>query len=151
MTARGVDASRCQTAPVLRRLVAVNAVSAVVVTAALLVACGGDDAAEPEATLSPAAAAGFDVFSDNGCVSCHGANGQGDIGPPLTELYGTEVSLDDGSTVVADDAYLRRAIAEPDAERVDGYEVAMPVNGLDDAEIESLIEWIRKIGPATGS
>ena len=105
------------------------------------VACGGSSRAE----MSPEAERGRRIANSSGCASCHGADGEGGVGPVLAGLYGSEVTLADGSTVVADDAYVRRSITEPDADLVEGYAVKMPVTGLDDDEIEAVLAYIREL------
>jgi cytochrome c oxidase subunit 2 len=106
-------------------------------------ACGSDSGP----SLPPEAEAGRSIMRSNGCASCHGANGQGGVGPALADLYGTDVALDDGSTVTADDEYLRRSIEEPGAQIVEGYRVPMPTNDLDPGEIDQIIAYIAAIGP----
>ena len=109
-----------------------------------LAACGsGGDGP----TLSAAGEAGRTTMRTNGCASCHGADGQGGVGPTFQGLYGTEVELEDGTTVVADDDYLYRSITEPGAQIHAGYRVPMPPNNLSDAEIAGIIDYIREIGP----
>jgi cytochrome c oxidase subunit 2 len=104
--------------------------------------CGGTAASE----LSSQAADGRRVANTKGCASCHGADGSGGVGPAFVGLYGSDVTLADGSTVVADDAYLRRSITDPGAERVDGYAVNMPTTDLDADEIEAVLAYIRELG-----
>jgi len=104
-------------------------------------ACGGSSRAE----LSPEGERGRRIANTSGCASCHGSDGTGGVGPQFTGLYGSEVRLSDGSTVVADDAYLRRSITDPEAERVEGYTVTMPVSGLEDDEIEAVLAYIREL------
>ena len=106
------------------------------------VACGGSSGGE----LSEAAEAGQQIAVQQGCASCHGADGTGGVGPKFVGLYGSQVTLTDGSTVVADDEYIRRSITDPGAERVEGYAVNMPTNGLDDDEIEAVLTYIRELG-----
>ena len=89
---------------------------------------------------------GRQVANTSGCASCHGADGTGGVGPKFVGLYGSEVTLTDGSTVVADDDYLRRSITDPGAERVEGYAVNMPVTDLSDDEIEAVLAYIRELG-----
>ena len=96
--------------------------------------------------MSPEAERGRRIANTSGCASCHGADGTGGVGPALAGLYGSEVTLADGSTVVADDVYLRRSITDPDADLVEGYAVKMPVVGLDDDEIEAVLAYIRELG-----
>jgi mono/diheme cytochrome c family protein len=91
-------------------------------------------------------AAGREVALDSGCAACHGGDFGGATGPSWIGLAGSTVMLADGRELVADEAYLRRAIVEPDADIVDGYIVKMPVVALDDAEIDALIAFISSLG-----
>ena len=64
----------------------------------------------------PPAVAGARVFAQYSCNTCHGVQA-----PTLSNLYGSKVRLEDGSTVVADDDYLRESILAPRAKMVAGY------------------------------
>jgi len=114
------------------------------VAALTLAACGSDGDGP---ALSTAGETGRDTMRSNGCASCHGADGQGGVGPAFQGLYGTEVELEDGTTVVADDDYLYTSISDPGAQIHAGYRVPMPPNNLTDAEIAEIIDYIREIGP----
>jgi len=57
-------------------------------------------------------------------------------------LSGSEVELSDGTTVVADEAYLFESIRDPAARIVDGYSVQMPRNSLTDDEIDEIVAFI---------
>jgi cytochrome c oxidase subunit 2 len=109
----------------------------------LAAACGGSSRAE----LSPEAERGRRIANTSGCASCHGADGSGGVGPKYIGLYGSQVTLTDGSTVVADDEYLRRSITDPAAELVEGYTVIMPISGLSADDIEDVLAYIRELGP----
>ena len=113
----------------------------------VLGACGDDD---DGASLSSQAAAGQQLSRTSGCAACHGHDGEGGAGPAFAGLYGSNVALADGTTVVADDGYLTDAIRDPDATRVEGYDVEMPASDLSEAQIASIIAYIREltIGPA---
>ncbi|MGA0766576.1 MAG: c-type cytochrome, partial [Ilumatobacteraceae bacterium] len=41
-----------------------------------------------------------------GCASCHGEDGNGRVGPKWIGLADSQVTLNDGTVVTADDAYL---------------------------------------------
>jgi cytochrome c oxidase subunit 2 len=123
----------------------------VLVTALLAVgafaACAGADGGAPsELNLSPAGEAGWQMARAKGCATCHGSAGQGGVGPALAGLYGTEVALQDGTTVLADDTYLARSINDPNADKVEGYNLPMPQSNLSDAEIASILDYLREIG-----
>ena len=94
---------------------------------------------------SEVAAEGQTVFQAHGCAACHGENGEGDIGPALKGVFGSEVVLEDGSSVETDEAYLRRAILEPDAEVVAGFTISMPISNLTGAEVDALIAYIKEL------
>jgi len=70
-------------------------------------------------------AGGEKLFEQLGCRSCHQAE-TGARGPTLAGLFNKQVQLADGRTVVADDAYLREAILNPQAAVVAGYQPIMP-------------------------
>lgn len=77
------------------------------------------------AQQSPAVA-GHQLFESLGCVSCHGANGEGGRGPGLAGLFGRQVFLTNGQTLIADEAYVRESIENPQAKIVSGFGPIMP-------------------------
>jgi cytochrome c oxidase subunit 2 len=72
------------------------------------------------------AVAGQQLYESLGCVSCHGAQGEGGRGPALTGLFGRQVFLTNGQTIVADEAYVRESIENPAAKLVNGFGPIMP-------------------------
>jgi len=72
------------------------------------------------------AVAGQQLFQSLGCVSCHGANGEGGRGPALAGLFGSKVFLSNGQTLIADEAYIRESIENPQAKIVNGFGPIMP-------------------------
>lgn len=115
-----------------------------IVTAALatVAGCGGGGNSP---SLPPDAAQGREIIRTNGCSACHGTNGEGGVGPAFTGLYGSQVALADGSTTIADEAYLTESIRDPSAAKVAGFGIDMPSNDLDDAQIASVIAYIRAL------
>ncbi|MEO6651432.1 MAG: c-type cytochrome [Ilumatobacteraceae bacterium] len=109
----------------------------------LLAGCGGTSDATD---LSPAATDGRGIMRRSGCGSCHGSDGGGGVGPAFVDLFGTDVPLDDGTSVTADRAYLTESILEPAAKIVDGYTLPMPKTNLSNAEIDSIIAYIEALG-----
>ena len=63
----------------------------------------------------------------DGCIACHSADGvlEGKLGPTFKDLYGAVRPLEDGTEVMADEAYLRESMLKPAVKIVEGYEVAM--------------------------
>src|SRR5262249_39767391 len=76
-------------------------------------AAGNVPGAAQAASVS-APAAGAALFASLGCVACHQPQ-PGALGPSLIGLYGSHVKLQDGSEVLADDAYIRESILNPTA------------------------------------
>jgi cytochrome c oxidase subunit 2 len=83
-----------------------------------------------------------------GCFACHTVDGSKLIGPTWRGLYGHEVTLADGTTIAADDEYLRRSILEPATQVVEGFP-AMSFNaqalGITDQQITNIIEYIKTL------
>ena len=112
---------------------------------ATLLVLAGCGAAEPDRELSPQASEGRAVALDKGCAACHGDNGEGGVGPPWIGLAGSTVELEGGGALIADAAYLRRSIVDPQAEIVAGMTVKMPVTELSAGEVEALIAYIQEL------
>lgn len=72
------------------------------------------------------AVAGEQLYQTLGCVSCHGAKGEGGRGPELAGLFGRKVFLTNNSTINADESYIRESIENPSAKIVTGFSPIMP-------------------------
>ena len=83
-----------------------------------------------------------------GCTNCHSTDGSARTGPTWLHLAGSRVELTDGTTVVADDDYLRTAIVSPNTQLVSGYPAnVMPdfSTVLDQTMVESLVAYIKTL------
>jgi cytochrome c oxidase subunit II len=98
------------------------------------------------------AARGQKAFQDLACHTCH-MEDTGGRGPSLRGLFGSQVKLADGSTVVADEVYLRESILNPQAKLVAGYQPLMPTfQGLVNEEaLLGLIEYIKTLQQPAGA
>jgi cytochrome c oxidase subunit II len=90
---------------------------------------------------------GSRLFIQYGCSGCH--NDHGTVrAPSLVGLYGSPVPLSDGTTVIADDRYIRDSILNPGAQVVASYAPVMPsfsgVIGEDD--LVRLVAYIQSLG-----
>jgi cytochrome c oxidase subunit II len=96
------------------------------------------------------AARGQKAFQDLACHTCHLPDASG-RGPSLTNIFGSQVKLADGQTVVADESYLRESILNPQAKLVAGYQPQMPTfQGLVNEEtLMGLIEHIKSLQAAS--
>jgi cytochrome c oxidase subunit 2 len=81
------------------------------------------------------------------CATCHSVDGSNNIGPSWKDLYGAERSFNDGSSLVADDNYIRESIYNPGAKIVQGYQNQMtPFMGvLGDDDVANIIAYMKSI------
>ncbi len=88
------------------------------------------------------------LVQQNGCVNCHSVSGAAGIGPTWQHLYQSTVTLSDGSTVTADDAYLKNSILTPNLQIVKGfYPDVMPnfSTVLKQTDVENIIAYIQSL------
>jgi cytochrome c oxidase subunit 2 len=93
-------------------------------------------------------AGGKALFEQNGCITCHQP---GSVhGPQLAGILGSTVTLQDDTTVQADENYLRESILTPTAKIVEGFAPVMPTfkGQLNEEQILQLIAYIKSLGPA---
>jgi len=89
---------------------------------------------------------GAQLFTQLACVTCHLGDGSG-RGPSLVGVFGSTITLNDGTNVVADESYLRESILTSQAKTVAGYQQLMPTfQGLvNENDVASLIEYIKSM------
>lgn len=84
-----------------------------------------------------------------GCLGCHSINGSEGVGPTWQGVFGHEVTLADGSTVTADEAYLHTSIVDPNAQIVQGFQAGiMPTDfaeKLTEEQIQQIIAFIMSL------
>ena len=80
-------------------------------------------------------------------MGCHSVDGSSGIGPTWLNLYGSNVKLADGTTVVADEKYLTESILNPNAAIVEGFPSPspMPQFTLTDSEIANIVAYIKTL------
>jgi cytochrome c oxidase subunit 2 len=90
---------------------------------------------------------GKQVWETKSCNTCHTIDGSTKVGPTWKNLYGSKVELTDGTTVVADENYLRESIVDPQAKIVKGFGPSMPVfkGVLSEQEITATISFIKSL------
>ncbi len=105
-------------------------------------------AAEAEAALAnPDPKRGEKIYNEAGCKACHSLDGSKGVGPSWKGLWGSQVPLADGTTVLADEAYITESIRNPSAKVHQGFSPnAMPnFSYLKDGQIADLIEFIKTL------
>lgn len=93
------------------------------------------------------AVAGQQLYQTLGCVSCHGANGEGGRGPTLAGLFGKQTQLAGGQSVRADEVYIRESILNPQAKLVDGFGPIMPTfqGQISEDQLMQLLAFIKSL------
>lgn len=107
----------------------------------------GMSVAQPTGEETSPAGRGATLVQDNGCTSCHSVDGTTLVGPTWQGLYGSERELEDGTTVTADEEYLRNSILDPQSQVVAGFPNVMPAayNFLPDEDITAIVEYIKTL------
>ncbi len=101
---------------------------------------------EPAAGLEDLIERGKQLAQANGCLGCHSVDGSPRTGPTWKGLFGSERELEDGSTVVADEDYLKESIVDPNAKIVKGFPPVMPpYSQLSEEDLQALIEYIKSL------
>ena len=108
--------------------------------------------AQMQAGISPRAYSaegrrGREVADANGCFACHSLDGSQVGGPTWQGFWGMERTLDDGTTVTVDDAYVIESIREPAVKLVEGFApVMIPYDAdmISDADVAALIAFLRE-------
>lgn len=98
---------------------------------------------------------GQKLFEQYGCATCHLLDAKGRC-PSLRNVFGHPVQLEDGRTVLADEAYVRESMLNPNAKIVQGYKKdIMPVfqGQISEEGLLQLIVYIKSLSipepPAT--
>jgi cytochrome c oxidase subunit II len=97
-----------------------------------------------------AAQTGRKIAEAKGCQSCHSVDGTKSIAPTWKGLYGSRVELTDGTTVVANQTYLRQSMLDPSAKTVKGFkeglmETVIKSSSLSEPEVRALIAYIKTL------
>jgi cytochrome c oxidase subunit 2 len=84
------------------------------------------------------------LFASMGCNACHSGNAAA-RGPNLAGVYGTRLTLTDGSQILVNDAYLRDAILNPSQHVTAGFAPIMPTyqGQISEAGLIDLVEYIK--------
>ena len=106
----------------------------------------GERLVEAQAAAQTPEGRGEALVVQNACTACHSLDGSAGQGPTWKGLYGSDVDLADGTTVTADDDFLKESILEPQAKIVAGYEtVLMPPYQFTDEQIADIIAYLQTL------
>ncbi|MBO6574926.1 MAG: cytochrome c oxidase subunit II [Rhodothermales bacterium] len=95
----------------------------------------------------PPAELGELLYTQYACNACHSTDGVAGVGPTFQGLYEAARPLADGSTVTADDNYLRQSILDPASQLVQGYGPVMPATytSFSAKQLDGLIAYIKAL------
>lgn len=112
----------------------------------------GQAYAKAASALSGAGAAGepkapaLQILEAKNCLMCHSTDGSPMVGPTFKGIFGSREVVEAGGKeveLVRDEAYLVRAIQDPNAEVVKGYPPAMPEEPLPEGELKEVVEYLK--------
>jgi cytochrome c oxidase subunit II len=101
---------------------------------------------------------GAKLYKTKGCVSCHSLDGSRNVGPSWKDIYGTPVEFSDGTSLSAEQMtgvgfanYVRESVLTPSAKIVKTFPNQMPIQKLNDREIEAIIAFMKTISSHTSA
>ena len=127
---------------------------AAIVCAGVVLALAAAGCGEGKITVSkqdPALRAGATVFNER-CSGCHSPDSTVHA-PELSGIFGRTIHLQDGRSMVADEAYLRDSILLPKKAVVAGYAPIMPSfrGAVTEDELVKLIAYLKALSSPTGA
>lgn len=127
-----------------------RAVSTPRATTATTTTRGPSRTVRPVAVTPALVARGTSLYTADGCSACHSLSASSGVGPGFKGLAGSTVTLADGKTVIAGDAYLERSIADPDGDIVKGYRAGVMSAAIsaydlaaEPADIQALVAFVK--------
>ncbi len=90
---------------------------------------------------------GKTIYKKSACFSCHSLDGKAGVGPSWKGIFGKSRPLADGSSVKADENYIRESILNPKAKLSAGFGNLMPTYQglLKERDIDALIAYIKSL------
>jgi cytochrome c oxidase subunit 2 len=90
---------------------------------------------------------GAKLYRAKACVSCHSIDGTPGIAPSFKGRFGTQIQLEGGKQILADENYLRESMLDPTAKVALGFQPVMPsYQGiLKDKDIDALVAFIKSL------
>ena len=93
------------------------------------------------------AALGERLAAEKGCLRCHTVDGTPHLAPTWRHMYRSMVPLTNGTSVLADEAYLTESMMDPLAKIHAGYAPIMPsfLGQLSGGDVAAIVEYIRSL------
>jgi cytochrome c oxidase subunit 2 len=87
------------------------------------------------------------LFDEYGCTACHTLDGSDEeIAPTFKGLFGKPRLLTDGTTVTADETYLRNSIVDPEGQVVEGFDPMPEFEEFSEDELRTMVDALRELG-----
>jgi cytochrome c oxidase subunit 2 len=100
---------------------------------------------QPEPAAPQINDAGYKLIEAKDCLTCHSIDGSEGIGPTFKGMLGRQTKITNGSTITADEAYLRESIVNPSAKIVSGFDDVMPKPELTDEEVDLILKYLETL------
>lgn len=99
-------------------------------------------------TLADRIALGRKLYEQKGCVACHTIDGSPRVGPSLHGMFGSQITLANGTQRTIDEAAIGEALRTPNAFVRPGYPPVMPSydGQLTPVQLDALVQFMRSIG-----
>jgi cytochrome c oxidase subunit 2 len=97
------------------------------------------------------ASKGQQISQEKGCFGCHSIDGNASVGPTWKDMYGKTEKLENGKSILVDDAYLKESILNPNAKIVKGYAAMMPASNFSEEELNAFIAYAKQLASNTES
>jgi cytochrome c oxidase subunit 2 len=90
---------------------------------------------------------GQKLAGTQGCLKCHTVDGSPHIGPTFLGMYLRNEKLQDGKTVVVDEAFITQSMMDPGAHIATGFPNVMPTyqGKLHGPETAAIVEYIKSL------
>ncbi len=87
------------------------------------------------------------LYQKQGCATCHTLDGSKLIGPTWKGMFGRPSRFTDGTSVTADENYIRQSILDPQAKIVESFPPSMPTyqGKLSDRQLSGIVEYIKSL------
>jgi cytochrome c oxidase subunit 2 len=87
------------------------------------------------------------LYKSKACITCHSIDGSATVGPSFKGSFAGNRVLDNGTSIIVDENYIRESILNPQTKIAAGFEPVMPTYQgiLKDRQIDAMVEYIKSL------